>query len=373
MNLLAFYEKIESLVQRLPQPLQSPILREITPIKTLFLQQRPPRLLLIGDRASSRTEIVNALFAAEVAEASEDHVQSGNWQLFSRPGRGNLRALDARRPSTLSQVQFALTEEAPDAVLFLHTPPRKEEDMKPDFDHAEEVARILKEKHGKVPPIFAVAVGNPLGTPLTEIRQQVHDALDDLAKCGFTENLGGAFVLSEGATEIQRLASAIAGKLPPEAKLEMARLSGVQELQRELAQVVVKSMSAISGVVGTEPIPLADFPILTSLQASMVAAIMHISGRELSLKLGGEWVGALGVNIGLGLAFREGARAALKIIPGWGNVVSGGVAAAGTYAIGRAAIAYFIEGVSLQDARRLFRNRKKITTAMIDRGGSPKE
>jgi uncharacterized protein (DUF697 family) len=368
VNLLALYEKIERLVQRLPQPLQSPILREISPIKTLFLQQRPPRLLLIGDRAASRTEIVNSLFAAEVAEATEDHVQSGSWQVFSRPGRGNLRVLDARRPSTLSLVQRALAEEAPDAILFLHTPPRADEDLKPDLDHAKEIADVLKARHDSVAPIFAVAVGNSLGTPVTEVRQQLHDALDDLTKLGFTENLGGAFVLSEGATEIQRLASALAAKLPSEAKLEMARLSGVQELQRELAQTIVKSMSAISGAVGTEPIPLADFPILTSLQAAMVAAIMHISGRELSLKLGGEWIGALGVNIGLGLAFREGARAALKVIPVWGHVVAGGVAAAGTYTIGRAAIAYFIDGVSIQDARRLFRNRKKTTTALIDRG-----
>ncbi len=367
MNLLDLYNKLERLVQRLPQPLQSPILREITPIKSLFLQQRPPRLLLIGDRAASRTEIVNSLFAAEVAQVSEDHVQSGNWQLFSRPGRGNLRVLDARRPTTPSLIQRALAEEAPDAVLFLHTPPRSEEDVKPDLEHAEEIARALKEKYDGVPPIVAVAVGNPLGTPVSEVRQQLHDVLDDLSRGGFGDKVSGAFVFSEGASEIQRIASAIAAKLPSEAKLEMARLSGVQELQQELAQIVVKSASAISGAVGAEPIPLADFPIITSIQAGMVAAIMHISGRELSLKLGGEWIAALGVNIGLGLAFREGARAALKIVPVWGNVVSAGVAATGTYAIGRAAIAYFIEGVSLQDARRLFRNRKK-TAALIDRG-----
>jgi uncharacterized protein (DUF697 family) len=165
---------------------------------------------------------------------------------------------------------------------------------------------------------------------------------------------------------VQRFASAVAAQLPGEAKLEWARLSGVQELQRELARIVVKSVSAISGAVGTEPIPLADFPIITSLQASMVAAIMHISGRELNMKLGGEWLAALGVNIGLGLAFREGARAALKVVPIWGHVVSGGVAAAGTYAIGNAAIGYFIDGVSLQDARKLFRNRKKVEPQLLD-------
>ena len=151
----------------------------------------------------------------------------------------------------------------------------------------------------------------------------------------------------------------VANQLPDEARLEWARLSGVKEVQRELAQIVVKSASAISGAVGAEPIPLADFPILMSLQSSMVAAIMYISGRELSIKRGGEWLAALGVIFGVGLALREGARAVAKVVPGWGHVVSGGVAAAGTFAIGKTAIAYFIDGVSIEDARRLFRARKK--------------
>src|SRR5205823_6168745 len=112
-------------------------------------------------------------------------------------------------------------------------------------------------------------------------------------------------------------------------------LSGVKEVQRETAQVVIKSMSAITGAIGAQPIPLADLPILTGLQAAMVAGIMHISGREMNMKLAGEWIAALGANIGIALALREGARAALKFIPVWGDVISGGIAAAGTYAIGR--------------------------------------
>jgi uncharacterized protein (DUF697 family) len=86
---------------------------------------------------------------------------------------------------------------------------------------------------------------------------------------------------------------------------------------------------------------------------------MHVSGRCLGLQAGAEFFGALGLNIGAGMVFREGARAAIKLLPGWGNAISGGVAAAGTYAIGRSAIGYFIEGISLAEARKLF-HRKKL-------------
>ena len=73
-----------------------------------------------------------------------------------------------------------------------------------------------------------------------------------------------------------------------------------------------------------------------------------------------EFAGALGANVGAAMLLREGARAILKFFPGWGNVVCGLVAGSGTYAIGRAATAYFIEGVSLKDARRTYlASRKK--------------
>src|SRR5262249_40065394 len=103
----------------------------------------------------------------------------------------------------------------------------------------------------------------------------------------------------------------------------------------------------------------ADLPILTTLQLVMVSGIMYLSGRERSLRAATEFIGALGANVGIGMLLREGARAALKFFPGWGNVVCGMVAGAGTFAIGRAATAYFIDGASLRDARRAFVVNKK--------------
>ena len=90
----------------------------------------------------------------------------------------------------------------------------------------------------------------------------------------------------------------------------------------------------------------------------MVAGIMHISGRAWSPKLAAEFIAALGANLGAGLVLREGARAAAKFVPIWGNAISGAVAGAGTYAMGRSAAAYFIEGVSIADARHIFRRKK---------------
>jgi uncharacterized protein (DUF697 family) len=94
---------------------------------------------------------------------------------------------------------------------------------------------------------------------------------------------------------------------------------------------------------------------------------MYLSGRERSLRAATEFVAALGANVGAGMLLREGTRAILKFFPGWGNLVCGMVAGAGTYAIGRAAIAYFLEGVSLKDARRTYlaSRRKRARPALM--------
>jgi uncharacterized protein (DUF697 family) len=151
----------------------------------------------------------------------------------------------------------------------------------------------------------------------------------------------------------------LARSIANEARVEMARIAQDRAAQSEIAQTLVKSTTAICAAIGAQPIPLADLPILTALQLAMVAGVMYISGRERSLRAATEFVGALGVNVGAGMILRESARALLKFFPGWGNVVCGAVAGAGTYAIGRAAIVYFLEGLSLADARRAYLSSRK--------------
>jgi uncharacterized protein (DUF697 family) len=137
---------------------------------------------------------------------------------------------------------------------------------------------------------------------------------------------------------------------------------------------LVKSTSAICTAIGAQPIPLADLPILTTLQLVMVSGIMYLSGRERSLRAATEFMGAIGANVSAGMLLREGARALLKFLPGWGNVICGMVAGAGTYAIGRAATVFFLEGVSLKEARRTYlasrRKRSQPSLPALERGKS---
>ena len=351
-SLLALYEKLERLVQRLPEKLQSPIMREITPIKTLFLLQRPPRVVLLGSPGVGKSDLVNTLVGGDALEPSEELLHGGAWQNIMRGGHGSIRVLDARQPVSLSAAQTALASEAPDAYLLLGGRDADEEALRDAVEHAARLIEFADLRHELRPRVLAVQLGPD---DLARARLNTIAHADKLLE----GRLVGTIAVDDPQVSHQRLAALVAAELPSEAQLEMARLTGNRALQKEIAQVVVKSVSAICGAVGAQPIPLADFPILTSLQASMVAGVMYISGRDVSTRAAGEFTAALGANLGTGLVLREGARAVLKVVPIWGDLVAGGIAAAGTYAVGRAAIAYFIEGVSIKDARGLFRRDRR--------------
>lgn len=357
-SFLPFYEKLEALVHKLPQGIQEPILREITPIKTLFLMQRPPHIVLVGPNGAGKAELLTALFGDEVFRPGEENLNDGHWQTIERAGRGSLRLLDARRPISLPLLREQLMQEAPDLFIFARPAGQIDDTLAADLDHAVQLLPVVAPKEGAAPKLLGLLLPGASGD--TEAaRQELHAVLHTRPE--LSARMVGTLALPADIAAGHLLAELIAIELPAEAQLEMARLSANRVLQKQIAQVVIKSVTAICTAIGAQPIPLADFPILTSLQAAMVAGIMHISGREMSMKLAGEFIAALGANLGLGLALREGARAAVKFLPGWGNAISGAVAGAGTYSMGHATVAYFIEGVSLTDARGIFKKRKKET------------
>ena len=363
-SFLAIYEKIEGLVHRLPKGLQTPILTEIRPIKTLFLLRRPPRIVLTGPNGAGKAELLAALFGAEVLLPGEENLSDARWQAIGRTGRGTLDMLDARRPASLPRLREALSAKAPDLFVFVRGDHETEAALNADLDHTIQLLNLSTAGSGAGSKVLGLLLPSGSSAADTEsARQKLHAALHTRPE--LSARMVGTLALVPGALD-HRLAELIAVELPGEAQLEMARLSGNRALQRQIAQVIIKSMTAICTAIGAQPIPLADFPILTSLQGLMVAGIMHVSGREMSTKLAGEFIAAVGANVGLGLALRETARASVKLLPGWGNAISGAIAGAGTYSVGHAAVAFFVDGVSIKDARNVFQRKKKDPLLLKD-------
>jgi uncharacterized protein len=380
-SLLHIIERLETFLGKLPASIQKPVLHELTPLKELFLQQRPPRFVLTGSNKLPVQEIVATLFAWQAPPESRDILMElFRWQSIDLGGIGAIALLDARGADarTISDIQEELQSQPAD--IFLHLGDDAELARDPSHDVANLAAFIAANgaarTEGKVigvvihdPTHSARVIHNgdnhPPAAGLT--RSKLQSALQE--KLEIRKHLLQIFELSflpagatgdEAKADTQRFMSVLARELPNEARVEMVRIAGDRGAQIEISQMLVKSTTAVCAAIGAQPIPLADLPILTALQLAMVSGIMYISGRERSLRAATEFVAALGVNVGAGMILREGTRALLKFFPGWGNVVCGMVAGAGTYAIGRATIVYFLEGVSLKDARRTYlASRKK--------------
>jgi uncharacterized protein (DUF697 family) len=325
--LLAAYEKLAALLGKLPGALQEPILRELDPIKEIFLRQRAPRIAVLGDLRVELPALLNDL--AGMA-ALHTPLARGSWTAVR--GAGIVEFADLRGPGEIMGSPA-------DLYLFV----AKEGTGAEAAKHA---ARVLG-------GAAAVAGGNAAGLVVVEIGETDNreDVLRELSAAGAAQSVLFFSKLESADAEkglagrdVAGLGDRLCDYLPGEAQLEMARFLGARGAQARLAAMVLKSFGAVAGVIGMNPLPLADFPVLLALQMFMVSLIIYTSGREFSLRLAGEFAASLGIGFSAGLLFRETARAAVKILPVWGHMISGGVAGAGTYALGRAAIAYYIEG-----------------------------
>ncbi|HEX2999600.1 MAG TPA: DUF697 domain-containing protein, partial [Armatimonadota bacterium] len=148
--------------------------------------------------------------------------------------------------------------------------------------------------------------------------------------------------------------------LPTTAQCQMARIAAIKRVQTGIARKLIASTATVNSAIAATPIPVADAIPITTAQLGMIIGIGYIAGHELSKENATKFLGALGANVGVGLVFRETARALVKFVfPGAGLLISAGVAAAGTWAIGEAAIKYFIEGVSIDDVKQAFGKRKE--------------
>ena len=371
-SLLQIVERLERLAGRLPSKIRKAVLNELTPLKQLFLQQRSPRFLFAGSAKVPARKIISALFGSAEFVAPNAAAPLCRWFEVGFPERGKISIIDARGvdDSAAIHVRDELKYRAADIIFFIRDEPIAQEMEKRElaelnsylsWNETLETDRKIIEII--VPPFEKIASRHHNGPGATRDEHVVGSSL--VRRGVFLETLrlipvdnDQGFELSPA--EARRLMSILARELPNEARMEMIRISRDREAQREVAQLLVKSTTGVSAAIGAQPIPLADLPILTSLQLTMISGIMYVSGRERSLRAAAEFAGALGANVGAAMLLREGARAILKFFPGWGNVVCGLVAGSGTYAIGRAATAFFIEGVSLKDARRTYlANRKK--------------
>jgi len=119
--LLKIAERLERLAGKLPSKIRKALLSELTPLKELFLQQRPPRFLFVGSSKIPTHRIINTLLTPGAQEQINVAVMPVHrWIDWDISGRGTISILDARDAgdSAAAQVEEDLMRQPADVVFF---------------------------------------------------------------------------------------------------------------------------------------------------------------------------------------------------------------------------------------------------------------
>jgi uncharacterized protein (DUF697 family) len=125
-------------------------------------------------------------------------------------------------------------------------------------------------------------------------------------------------------------------------------LRTLQVAQRDLqdlfackATPTIAAYSTLAATAGAVPFPVLDLVLISTLQTKMVYDLANLYGQPLDNHRFKELASALG----LGILSRQAGRSLIKVIPGLGSVLGsvagGALAAASTYALGKAFCYYY--------------------------------
>lgn len=383
---------LESL-DRLPGPIQARIRRELLELKALILDQRPPRILIVGRRGSGKSSLINAIFQKPVATVGPVRAQTGRGAWYSyATSRGELKIVDTRgfgegvKPEAAelataeAEVVEAVRAEEPDVLLFLCKAKEIDARIGEDIRSLLTVHRTIESLHDYPCPIVGLVTQvdelDPLriGPPYDEARKRAHieeavaaleqafaaagHPLERVFPISTYLEFAGETIVDSRVWNLDRLLEYLVEILPQSARLTMARTARIAAIQKKVANEVVTGFTVVCGGIAAIPIPIADTIPLTAAQVLMVTTIGSLAGRAMNRQTAVEFISAMGLNVGAGFALRQLARSLVKLIPVAGSVVSAGVAAAGTWALGQAAILYFLEGKSAAEAKAQFEARK---------------
>ncbi len=380
-NLRDLFRWIEdSILPMLPNKrLRERVQHELSLLKDLF-ETRPPRLMIVGRRGAGKSSLINAILRQPVAAvgSTKGCTLKPRWYDY-KDERGEIAILDTRGLGDLSSpnaeskataedlLKTAITEKMPDAILFLCKAKEVDARIGEDLDGLVRVKAYADKRSGGDLPVIGVATQvdeldppdistPPFDDPCKQSNiQSAKTALasalsgrlgcptEAIPVCAYMRFANGSIV-HDRSWNIDTLLDLLLRNLPGGAGIMLGRLCYVQAIQVKLARRVVVVSAGLAGVVGAEPLPIADMPVITGIQLVMVALIGFISGRDLKAKTALEFFTAAGINVAAAMAFRELARNVAKLLPVGGSVIGGAVAAAGTRGLGEAAIAYFVSG-----------------------------
>ena len=153
------------------------------------------------------------------------------------------------------------------------------------------------------------------------------------------------------------------------AEIRKTDWSKVPDPEREATALeVIKIASYAAAAASVMPIPLVDIALLLPVHTTMVMTIGHVHGRNVSDAEAKRVALELGAIAGVTLAGRAALSVLKKVLlPGLGGILAAPASFAVTYALGRAANAYFKDpSLSREDLKKVFSDAFKEGKANFD-------
>lgn len=358
-------------------PFLGSIKTDLMQLRRILIDRRAPRILAIGSKGSGRTTLANELLAATVLPKEGEHARvvapEAQWVHVRAAGRSlDWLELDATEGGVLDKtkkdrLERALAEAEPDVILLCVAAPADLPELAAlAATHAGLLAMLRRDeedgekaKAKKTPQSLAVlthvdralgdvALSDPEAKSLLDRELAAFRAALEASQLSVPRPVACALDREE-PFHLEEVADEIYVRLPDAAQVEAARAFPVsRDKKREVARLVVHRTSSIAVTIGLAPVPFSDAMLLLPLQGMMVTAVAYIAGQPWDSRAAAEWAGSVGAIGAAAFGLRWGARQLVKLVPGAGTLLSASVAGTGTLAIGRSAIAYFIDGPGLR-------------------------
>jgi uncharacterized protein (DUF697 family)/predicted GTPase len=413
-RIAGLYAKVDELLSRLPEEvphvvrdfIKSMILgnEEIKELVEGIRDRRPPRFVLVGRTGVGKSSLVNAMCGKYLAKVSDVAVGTLVCDCYSYTfmGRTIFEVIDTRGVgesiheddrSAEQELQAKVREFRPDAILFL-VRAKERGYVDKDATVVRELSRVLAED---IPVVVVVTQVDELETArikapseyderkrhnISESVRQVERIVADiglqplkvLAVSSYVEwnaephsndleRWDQLQIVFDGRYHIDELLDLLESNIDLRAGIYLMLVTRIDQVIRKIARKLSGIFAAMAAAIATTPIPVPDIMPLLALQAALIMLIAYLAGRDITYEAAKELItalGALGVTgFTLRMAAQQGSKLLNWLFPGAGSAVSASIAGGGTYAIGVAAVAYFVDEKKAEDMRRIMTQAHK--------------
>lgn len=321
-------------LKNLPEEKREEFRAELEVLRQMAIESRTPRIAIVRTSETQLSDFIEDLFGRSVRGDAEikEKLGRGRWYPYETDV-GGFEILDLCVGDGKPNLS-ALERQSPDLVISI---PDSKAPLDEQFiEQTDRVVSEIESIWGTAPCVISAM---PPATQSGDSPAQIDAFYRQKYRASSIPEECWHPVPMESNTKI---AQAIVTWAPPSVRVELARLVSDRTAKRRVAESVVRASSGINGTVAAVPFPFADMVPITGVQLMMVGTIARISGRRFNLRTIGQFLGAAGLNLGVGYVFRKFVRALIQFVPVAGSVVSAGIASAGTFAIGKAATVFFV-------------------------------